>query len=130
MFPALTYSWIGLFGWLNSSMDLRYFYVNVLPRPLVRWCTLGFTSSRRIYLRFIFPSFILILRKAYRRYVLASRDFVRFLPFCLLVDYFEWNLKNKIFTHHHIYRKSKLYVHNINIVHNHDTCAEASALGN
>ena len=28
---------------------------------------------------------------------------------------------------HHIHWKSKLHIHNINIVHKHDTCLEASA---
>ena len=117
-FPAFTRPKIGLLGWSNSSMDFKYFYVHIFPRPLIR----------RIYLRFIFLCFILILRKTYRSCIPLSRDFTRLGPLAFLwISLNEKNMKIRKFIQHYIHWESKLYIHNINIFHKHGTCLEASA---
>ena len=78
-----------------------------LPRPLIR----------RGRLRFIF---LCLLRKAYRRYILASKEFT-----CLGLLAFLWinlNENNMKIGNSHNY-----YVHNINIVHRRGICLEANA---
>ena len=90
-------------GWSNSLTNFKYFLharlsssigqtniPQVLPRPLIR----------RIFPRFIFLSFILILRKAYRRYTSASKEFTRYGLLAFL--WISLNEKKKIGNSHNI----------------------------
>ena len=60
----------------------------------------------------------------------VSKDFIRLGPLALLWINFSENFNNiKIRNSHNIIHwKSKLYIHNINIIHKHGTCLKASAL--
>ena len=76
-FPTISRPCTALLGWLDSSIDL--FFTHVI-RPWFRrlFHRLNLVLNfRRIYLRFIFLCFILILRKAHRRHILVSKDFIR-----------------------------------------------------
>ena len=92
-FPAFTRPKIRRFGLSHSTMDFKYFYVHIFPRPLVRRIYLKFLPRpliRWIYLRFIFLCLILVSGKAYRRYIPTSRNFT-----CLGLLAFLWTSLNE-----------------------------------
>ena len=72
-----THPKIGLFQLVSHLMDFKYFRAHISP-------SMGWTSTFKALLRPLFGRiclelvslcFILILRKVYRRYIFASRDF-------------------------------------------------------
>jgi len=83
-----------------------------LLRPLFRWICLELVSL----------CFILILRKVYRCYIPASRDFYTSLSLSLSCG---WNYGDKIYKSHVF--ENQNHIHNINLVHKYGTCLEASA---
>ena len=71
LFPVISPPCIGLLCWFDSSMGLCFtqsLFVHGLDDHSL--------SFRRTYLRFILCCFIFPLRKAYGRYILASKDFI------------------------------------------------------
>jgi len=81
-------------------MDFKYLYMHALSHPLVR----------RINLRFIL--LLPYLRKAYRHYILASRDFTHLRPLAFLWISFNENNNMKIGNSHNI-----IYIGNPNYIY-------------
>ena len=135
-FPANARPCTGLLGWLDSSIGLCFYTIFI--RPWFRRSFLRFhlvLSFRWMYLRFILRCFIFPLRKAYGRYILVTKDFIRPCLFASHGSFWmnvqKWRIPIKLCIYlkiHHIYIyiyiwKSKLMQ---TFVHRHGTCLRAS----
>ena len=129
-FQLLLVQRLDCLGWLYLSLDFEYSFVRAFSCPLVGW------RFSRVYLAHwldeytlsLILCFILISRKTYRRYILASRDFT-----CLGLLAFLWISFDKNFNNMRIGNSHNLtYVGNPNHIYKtlsiiSGTCLEADA---